>query len=76
MTSIIKNGKEYIFNKVPLFLNDYVLLDNSIKEIPEYDGLHIIQLLDETLLNSARALNCLRLIDVIDLKQKLSNNTP
>jgi len=43
-------------------LHDVVLLDNSIKELPDYNGLHLIELLDETLLKAALALKAPKVI--------------
>lgn len=43
-------------------LNDLVLLDNSTKELPDYKGLYLIKLLDETLLKSALALKAPKVI--------------
>ena len=55
---VVVDGYDYYVNiNSTLRLNDFVYLDNSIKELPDYKGKHIIQLLDKTLLDSANALN-------------------
>ena len=56
----------YLLKQEPLKLKDYVLLDNSNKQLPDYQGKNIIQLLDETLLNAANLLNCLKVIATTD----------
>ncbi len=67
------DGFDYYASDEKRMLNDFVHLDNTIKEIPDYNGNHIIQLLDETLLNCADALNCKKVIATnnpnIDLPQ-------
>ena len=53
------DGFDYYVSDEKRNINDFVLLDNIIKELPGY---YIIQLLDETLLSSADALNCKKVI--------------
>ncbi len=48
----------YITSDGKLKLRDYIVLDNSIEGLPDYQGLHVIQILDDTLLRSAIALGC------------------
>jgi hypothetical protein len=60
------NQHIYITSDEKLKLRDYIVLDNSIKGLPEYQGLHIIQILDDTLLCSAIALGCKKIILTTD----------
>lgn len=56
------DGFDYYVRSEDKKVNDFIHLDNTIKELPEYNGNHIIQLLDETLLDSANTLNCKKVI--------------
>jgi len=56
------DGFDYYVSGEEIKLNDFVHLDNTIKELPEYNGNYIIQLLDDALLNSSNALNCKKVI--------------
>jgi hypothetical protein len=57
------DGFEYYVSNQDRSLNDFVLLNNKpISKLPDYNGYHVIQLIDETLLDSANALNCPKVI--------------
>jgi hypothetical protein len=56
----------YIVSDEEIKEGDWVLLDNSIKELPDYQGLHVIQILDRVLLKSATALQCKKIILTTD----------
>jgi hypothetical protein len=57
----------YITNDDKIKEGDWIMLDNSIKELPEYQGLHVIQIVDNTSLKSAIALNCKKIILTTDV---------
>jgi hypothetical protein len=56
----------YISSDEEIKEGDWIILDNSIKELPEYQGLHVIQIVDNTSLKSAIALNCKKIILTTD----------
>jgi hypothetical protein len=60
------NQNIYITNDDKIKEGDWIILDNSIKELPEYQGLHVIQIVDNTSLKSAIALNCKKIILTTD----------
>jgi hypothetical protein len=65
-----KNRKKfniYITSDEEIKEGDWIILDNSIKELPEYQGLHVIQIVDNTSLKSAIALNCKKIILTTDV---------
>jgi hypothetical protein len=56
----------YITSDEEIKVGDWIILDNSIKELPEYQGLYAIQIFDDTSLKSAIALNCPKIILTTD----------
>lgn len=52
----LPDGYYYLLGDKKPNVNDYIILDNRIKEIPDYNGLHLVKLSDENLLNSALSL--------------------
>lgn len=56
----------YLLNKEELKVKDYVLLDNSQHDLFNYQKQHIIELSDETLLESAVVLNCSKVVATTD----------
>ncbi len=65
--SDVKFQNIYITSDEEIKEGDWVLLDNSIKELPDYQGLHVIQILDRVLLKSATALKCKKIILTTDV---------
>ena len=55
---VMISGEIYLVQLKERKLGDFILLDNRIPDLPDYLGLHILQLTDNTLLNSANELNC------------------
>jgi hypothetical protein len=66
INSIVEGRHIYITNDDKIKEGDWIILDNSIKELPEYQGLHVIQIVDNTSLKSAIALNCKKIILTTD----------
>jgi hypothetical protein len=64
--SDVKFQNIYITSDEEIKEGDWILLDNSIKELPDYQGLHVIQILDRVLLKSATALQCKKIILTTD----------
>ena len=73
-TNIIRTSEDYLGTNQNIYISsdeeikegDWIILDNSIKELPEYQGLHVIQIVDNTSLKSAIALNCKKIILTTD----------